>query len=125
MDIIIDRPAPLPAPIIQRRNRFEQALFAQGGAVNGLAVSKALNEAYWEARNETRSTTHSNQDPAVQLILHQLCHLAAIPTDSDNGPWWDWDRAMEECKARCQSWRLLCLLGYENDVRLFVCDYPW
>jgi hypothetical protein len=82
------------------RNRFENALEIQEGACNGLAVSKALHEAYREAYAEGKDTTGYNQDPAVQLILHQLCHLAGIPTESTNGSFWDWDRATAACTER-------------------------
>jgi hypothetical protein len=108
------------------RNRFDDALFIQAGAVNGLAISKALHRAYEAARSESRNTKTTNQDPAVQLILHQLCHLAAIPTkDKDyvNGEWWSWDRATMECIELCQSWHTLVTLKLQDDVRLFVCDY--
>jgi hypothetical protein len=86
---------------MHKANRFEEALWIQAGAVNGQAISNALHAAYREARADTQSTTEMNRCPAVQLILHQLCHLAAIPTDSENGRWWAWDRATKACIERC------------------------
>jgi hypothetical protein len=106
------------------RSRFEEALWIQAGAVNGLAISKALHRAYQQARAERRDTTSTNCDPAVQLILHQLAHLARIPTDSENGRWWDYGRATLACVERCNSWRTLVTLGLQDDAQLFVCDYP-
>ncbi len=105
------------------RNRFEEALWIQAGAVNGLAISKALLRASAEARDERSATDHFNQDPAVQLILHQLAHLARIPTDSENDVWWDYGRATRACIERGNSWRPLVALGLQEDARLFICDY--
>jgi hypothetical protein len=109
---------------MHNRNRFEEALWIQAGAVNGLAISKALHRAYQEARGDRRDTTSTNRDPEVQLILHQLAHLVAIPTDSENGRWWDYWRAHQACIERCNSWHTLVTLRLQDDVRLFVCDYP-
>jgi hypothetical protein len=83
------------------KNRFDDALFAQTGACNGRAVSHALVAAYAAAHTESRDTATSNNDPAVRLLLHQLCHLAGIPTmDSGNPDGFDYARDTALCEAR-------------------------
>jgi hypothetical protein len=85
--------------------RHDDALFAQTGACNATAVSKALARAYEEAMDEMRtgpleqrSTTTVNRDPACQLILHQLCFLAGIPTIDGCGADGWYDQAVAECQ---------------------------
>jgi hypothetical protein len=116
----------IPQPIQQTRNRFEQALLIQAGASNGRGVARALVKAYDEAATETGSTFDSNHDPAVQMILHQLCHLGGIPTceASRRNGGFDWRAAYRECMERCQSYKTLVLLDEIDQACLFVCDAP-
>lgn len=117
----------IPPPIQRTRNRFEEALFVQAGASNGLGVSLALNRAYREAATETGSTREANRDPAVQMILHQLCHLAEIPISETSvriRRGFRWRSAYRECVDRCQSYHTLVLLKEIDQACLFVCDTP-
>ena len=84
-------------------NRFENALFIQQGAVNGRAIARVLVDAYEEAMAEYGGTDAMNRDPAVQLILHQLCHLARMGVNDYNlrdETRFDYDRATQACKDR-------------------------
>lgn len=106
---------------MSERNRFEEALFIQGGACNGRAIAKALVKAYEEAHLERQGTDKTNADPAVQLIVHQLCHLAQINTDDgerhrSNPAIFCWDRAYQECIDRCGSPATIELLGLTHRV---------
>ena len=112
----------LPPPIQRTRNRFEEALFVQAGASNGRGVARALVKAYDEAATETGSTFDSNHDPAVQMILHQLCHLGGIFTEDSSR--FVYNAAYRECVDRCQSYRTLVLTGDIDRACIFVCDEP-
>jgi len=115
----------IPKPIFRTPNRFENALMIQSGACNGAAIAGSLHQAYREAREEYRDTDRTNRDPAVQMILHQLCHLGRISTDDYSHPsGFRYDRAYRECVDRCQSYRTLVLLGEADRACIFVCDSP-
>lgn len=111
-----------PQPIQRTRNRFDDALFVQAGACNGQAVARALVKAYDEAKADTRSTGDANLDPAVQMILHQLCHLGGIITEDSSR--FVYEAAYRECVDRCQSYRTLVLTGDIDTACIFVCDTP-
>ena len=98
------------------RNRFTNALVIQGGACNGRAVAKALVQAYEEAAAENSGTDATNADTAVQLILHQLCHLARMNVDDgarhpDNPAIFHYERAEQACIERCDDPATLEMLG--------------
>lgn len=104
--------------------RHDDALFAQGGACNGLAVSKALAAAYTEAREELRDTYKVNRDPAIRLILHQLCHLAGLPTmDSEIPSGFRWLQDEEACR-RLASDNTLTGLRLERPPAAAPTDAP-
>ena len=90
--------------------RHDDAIFAQLGACNPQGLSKALARAYDEVaqdqrrgRIEDRGTDGISRDPACQLIQHQLCYLAGIPTidhpsePGGKGTGFNYDTAMAEC----------------------------
>ena len=116
---------PLELTIVQeaqmKRNRFEAALFIQAGACNGRAVAKALVEAYEAAYLEHQGTDKTNADPAVQFILHQLCHLAKMNVDDgflERSPAiFNYERATQECVDRCENPEALVTLGLTRLVR--------
>lgn len=56
-------------------NRYRDAIAAQQGACNELAVANALVSAIREVRAEGGS---ARQDPAVRLIAHQLSFLLGV-----------------------------------------------
>jgi hypothetical protein len=63
-------------------NRYDDALYINAGACNPKGVARALVEAIDQVCRE-RNATDVRSDPAVQLILHQLCHLAGMICDFD------------------------------------------
>ena len=94
--------------------RHDDALFIQAGACNPQGVSKSLAASYDEAAKERRlagtmSTDAVSKDPACQLILHQLCHLAGIWTSdhtvelAQQGKAFNWDVAVEHCKLHASA----------------------
>lgn len=58
--------------------RHRNAIAAQGGACNPVALSRALVAAIDEVRAETQSTDAIRGDAAVRLICHQLSYLLDI-----------------------------------------------
>jgi hypothetical protein len=46
------------------------------GACNGVAIAASLHTLMLQLMHETRNTNRVNKHPAVQLIIHQLGHLA-------------------------------------------------
>jgi len=56
----------------------KDALIISRGACNGCGISNALNRAYLAWQRTGYDTDETNKNPAVSLILHQLCHLAKI-----------------------------------------------
>jgi hypothetical protein len=88
--------------------RFSDALFIQEGACNPSAIARALVRACDDAREDYRRApgTDWRLDPAIQLILHQLCFLCGISTrdeayETEDGQrvGFDWDAAMAACRA--------------------------
>jgi hypothetical protein len=57
------------------RNRFRAAQAIQMGACNPIAVVNSLADAVAMCRAENMGTDEISNDPAVQLIVHQLAHL--------------------------------------------------
>jgi hypothetical protein len=111
---------------MSNRNRFEQALFVQAGACNGGAIAKSLVNAYEEARVDNQGGTDgTNADPAVQLILHQLCHLARMNVDDglryrDNPNIFSYERAEQACIERCGNPATLETLGLTRRAALTI-----
>lgn len=79
--------------------RHNDALYIQAGASNGSGIARALVSAYDEVRKDPdyTGTDMMNRDAAVQLILHQLCHLARIGVDDNIEGGFNYDRAYQEC----------------------------
>jgi hypothetical protein len=80
--------------------RHDDALYIQAGACNGSGIARSLVKAYDEVRAEPNytGTDMMNRDAAVQLILHQLCHLALISTDDHpHETGFHYDRSYQEC----------------------------
>lgn len=63
--------------------RHREALIIDGGAVNPLPITRALHDAAVEAMEETRSTDAVWQDPAILIMLNQICHMAGIQAAVD------------------------------------------
>ena len=81
--------------------RHDDALYAQAGACNFAAVVKTgLLEAAQAVRAEGG---RPGKDPAVRMIMHQLCHLAGIEVrdtvrEAHHYPEaFDWDRDYQVC----------------------------
>jgi hypothetical protein len=98
--------------------RHNSALLIQEGACNPSGIARILVEVIDEVREEKGDP---RRDPAVQLILHQLCHLAGmVVQDSSPHPnIFDWNRAYRTCidKADEATVRTLKLENWrENPV---------
>jgi hypothetical protein len=87
-------------------NRFNNAnAIWNGGASNPRAVARALVEAIDDATTEGRGSDGA-ADPAVQMILDQLCFLCGLPQPSMAMAWDDWSliqRCVGEGVAKCQA----------------------
>jgi hypothetical protein len=59
------------------RNRFDDALEIQLGAGNIIAIGATLITAARECQDERHDW---RGDPALQMIVHQLCHLVGVQT---------------------------------------------
>jgi hypothetical protein len=59
-------------------SRFDDALFAQAGACNPVALANALVTHLKAAKEEGNGTDAARRDPACRLIAHQLAHLMGI-----------------------------------------------
>jgi len=75
-----------------QRKAASDALYIFHGACNGLAVSKALTEAY---RAFGPGTDKQNTSAPVCLILIQLCHLANMDVDVE---FFECDEWLKECE---------------------------
>lgn len=83
--------------------RHDDALFAQAGACNPVALSNALAAAFEEADSETRSTTETRKDAACRMIMHQLCWLLGMSVKDGFGnkhypAAFDWQKDEEACR---------------------------
>jgi len=83
--------------------RYADALAIQGGACNcraiGFALSAAIVDAERERLDGLLAIEYAAQDPAVQLIIHQLAFLAGMGTANLPGAF-DWDSAMHVCNLK-------------------------
>jgi hypothetical protein len=83
--------------------RHKDALAAQGGACNSLALANALVSAIREARAESSGFSEADRDPAVRLIAHQLAYLLKLDAidnfDSELG----YLRATQACERRASE----------------------
>lgn len=80
--------------------RHKDALAINEGAVNPLAISRSLNEAFREVAAETQSTKAQYDDAACRLILHQLAHLLGMTGGYDLT---DYRRYVEECERKAKG----------------------
>jgi hypothetical protein len=72
---------PMDGKWVRVARRFEDALEIQDGAINPVAIAKALVDACLECIDEGVSQC---EDPAVRLIVHQLSHIVDSRTvDTD------------------------------------------
>jgi hypothetical protein len=60
------------------RSRYDDALYAQAGACNPVALANSLAERLKEAMDEGHGTMSARLDPACQLITHQLAFLMGL-----------------------------------------------
>lgn len=66
------------APTLKTRSRHDDALFAQVGACNPVALANSLAQRLKEAMDEGGGTMAARQDPACRLITHQLAFLMGL-----------------------------------------------
>lgn len=84
------------------RNRFDNALFINhGGACNPSGIAHAIVDACKEMRDEPNyvGTDAMRRDPAVSLMLHQLCHLYGMSVDGATLGGFNWDACFKACAA--------------------------
>jgi hypothetical protein len=95
----------------QMAQRHDDALYIQHGACNPIAIVNTLDDAIAEilAEQETFQPAERRghpailQDPAIRLILHQLCHLTGIITMTCEHPsGFSWDRSIDACLVHCK-----------------------
>lgn len=60
------------------RSRWDDALFAQAGACNPVALANALVGHLKAAKEEGGGTDAARRDPACRLITHQLAYLMGL-----------------------------------------------
>lgn len=82
-------------------NRYDNALFIQGGACNPTAVAGSLHNACLEAMREGKDTKGVCEDAAVRLIAHQLAFLLNVSEINDSLT--EYSKLTEECKLLCQK----------------------
>jgi len=74
--------------------RNENAIIISDGASNPRAILRAMLQAENEITAEGNTSTHMYlTDPALKLMVHQLCFLMNIPTSEDLLEWEEWRRA--------------------------------
>lgn len=84
-------------------NRYNDALYAQMGACNPVALAGALH------RHMTDMTKHGadhptiQKDPALRLIAHQLAHLLDVSSVMDMD---DYEACVEVCKGMADNYVL-------------------
>lgn len=84
--------------------RHDDALFIQDGACNPLAIANTMLAAMHEVRAEGGGSEAMARDPAVRLMLHQLCHLARLHTVdwNTNTECFDYTRETDACQTLAQ-----------------------
>jgi hypothetical protein len=84
------------------RNRYDNALFINcGGACNPSGIAHSIVDACKEMRDEPdyAGTDEMRRDPALRLMIHQLCHLMGIITSDCEGGF-VWQTAVDACAAK-------------------------
>lgn len=80
-------------------SRHSDAISAQLGACNPIAVSAALARATKECSELGMDTDAIRADPAVRLIAHQMAYLAGLGDAVMEG----YCQALETCERACGS----------------------
>lgn len=81
----------------------DNALVIADGACNACGASNALNKAYLAWSRAGYGTGETNQNSAVKLMLHQICHLAKISTDEPISEYQYWIRRCKEMMTQYEE----------------------
>ena len=82
-------------------SKERDALYAQQGACNPIALAGVLAKYATEMYREGNDMTAVRSDPALRLLTHQLAHLMGVfDLDRSLG---EYDRVTRECQAKIDA----------------------